>query len=95
MQQDEDDALDMLGDKLDGKPTDEIEASRDALDLNQEVQWEFRWENTDSAEIHGPHSSTEMLKWQDSGFFQKGVFVRKVGVKDFTDGKRVDFDLYI
>lgn len=95
LQQDEDDALDMLGDKLDGKPAEEIESNREAMDLNEEVQWEFRWDNTETAEIHGPHSSTEMLKWQESGFFQKGVYVRKVGGKDFTDGKRVDFDLYI
>ena len=94
-QQNEDDALDMLGDELDGKPVEEIEATKEALDPNDEVQWEFRWENTESSEIHGPHSSTEMLKWQESGFFSKGVYVRKIGTKDFTDGKRVDFDLYV
>ena len=95
LQQSEDDALDMLGDELDGKPA-EIEANKaEALDVNDEVQWEFRWENTDSAEIHGPHNSSEMLKWQESGFFSKGVYVRKIGAKDFTDGKRVDFDLYV
>ena len=95
LQQSEDDALDMFGDELDGKPVEEIEATKEAMDVNDEVQWEFRWENTESAEIHGPHSSTEMLKWQESGFFSKGVYVRKIGAKDFTDGKRVDFDLYV
>ena len=41
------------------------------------------------------NNSSEMLKWQESGFFSKGVYVRKIGAKDFTDGKRVDFDLYV
>lgn len=59
------------------------------------VQWEFRWENKDDAEVHGPHSTEEMLKWQDSGFFDKGVFVRKIGREsNFVDGRRIDFDLY-
>ncbi len=54
------------------------------------------WENTEDAEIHGPHSSTKMLKWQESGFFDKGMFCRKVGESSsFLDGKRIDFDLYI
>ena len=40
-------------------------------------------------------SSEEMLEWQTSGFFDKGVYVRKVGsAGDFLDGKRIDFDLY-
>lgn len=59
------------------------------------VQWEFRWENKDDAEVHGPHTTEEMLKWQDSGFFDKGVFVRKIGREsNFVDGRRIDFDLY-
>ena len=43
-----------------------------------QVQWEFRWENEDGAEVHGPHKTEEMIEWQESGFFDKGVFVRKV-----------------
>jgi CD2 antigen cytoplasmic tail-binding protein 2 len=98
---DDDDALDMFADGLDvykertvtteEKPT---EPAAESIDLDSEVSWEFRWENEESAEIHGPHSSTEMLKWQESGFFDKGVFVRKFGTKEFFDGKRIDFDLY-
>ena len=100
LQQTEDDALDMFADELDGKPQEkEIETAEKtaAIDFNEEVQWEFKWENTDSAEIHGPHSSSEMLKWQENSFFAKGVYVRKVGgdTTDFTDGKRIDFDLYV
>lgn len=50
----------------------------------------------ESGQVHGPHTSDEMLKWQESGFFDKGVFVRKVGSSsEFLDGKRIDFDLYV
>lgn len=60
-----------------------------------QVRWEFRWEESEDAEIHGPHTSQEMLDWQESGFFAKGVFVRKAGSKqEFRDGKRIDFELY-
>ena len=102
---DDDDALDMFADSLDSskkqepapvepkagtsKATEEI-----AINLDDEVMWEFKWENTDEAEIHGPHSSTDMLKWKESGFFEKGVYVRKKGDSQFLDGKRIDFDLY-
>ena len=60
-----------------------------------QVKWEFRWENEEAAEVHGPHSTEEMIKWQENGFFDKGVYVRKVGGgRDFSDVKRIDFDLY-
>ena len=35
------------------------------------------------------------FQWQENGFFDKGVFVRKLGTNEFLDGKRIDFDLYI
>ncbi len=99
---DDDDALDMFmeSSKGDGEKEKEKEKSKDEaaaenkMDLSDDVQWEFRWENADSAEVHGPHGTSEMIKWQESGFFDNGVFVRKLGSKDFYDVKRVDFDLY-
>ena len=39
-----------------------LEEKKSAIDISDEVSWEFRWEQSDSAEIHGPHTSTEMLK---------------------------------
>jgi CD2 antigen cytoplasmic tail-binding protein 2 len=27
------------------------------------VQWEFKWKQEEDAEIHGPHSTSEMLDW--------------------------------
>jgi CD2 antigen cytoplasmic tail-binding protein 2 len=34
------------------------------MNLDEVIKWEFRWENKDDAEVHGPHTSEEMLKWQ-------------------------------
>ena len=97
----DDDALDMFADSLDSKTEAAPKASSEkpavteaAINLDDEVKWELKWEDSEDAEIHGPHSSTEMLKWQESGYFSKGVHVRKVGTKEFLDGKRIDFDLY-
>ena len=67
------------------------------INVDDDVRWEFKWagDRSEDEEIHGPHSSEEMLAWQESGFFDKGVFVRKVGSNgEFLDGRRIDFDLY-
>ena len=78
----------------DATPTAAAPASSSSLDLDAQVNWEFKWKRED-AKIHGPHSSQEMLDWSESGFFDKGVLVRKVGTMgDFLDGKRIDFELY-
>lgn len=60
-----------------------------------EVMWEYRWEDKDDAETHGPYSSSEMLKWSDDGYFKSGVFCRKAGTEShFYSSRRIDFDLY-
>ncbi|XP_046568238.1 CD2 antigen cytoplasmic tail-binding protein 2 homolog [Haliotis rubra] len=61
-----------------------------------EVKWEYKWEDTDSATIHGPFNSTQMLKWSDDGFFKNGAYCRKVGAANaqFYNTRRIDFDLY-
>lgn len=61
-----------------------------------EVQWEFKWENAENAEVHGPHSTLEMLNWVNEGYFEAGVWVRRVGQQgDFHSSRRIDFDLYL
>ncbi|KAH3876852.1 CD2 antigen cytoplasmic tail-binding protein 2 homolog [Dreissena polymorpha] len=60
-----------------------------------EVMWEYRWEDKDSEEVHGPFTSTQMNDWQEEGFFKGGVYCRKVGTSSqFYSSKRIDFDLY-
>merc|ERR1719187_213902 len=57
-----------------------------------EIMWEFKWEDTEESEIHGPHTSDKMHQWQESGFFDKGVFARKVGGGgEFNTSKSRDF----
>jgi len=105
----DDDALDMFADYLDGdknetevvstndSKNDETEADEkkpsDTLELD-DVSWEYKWK-TEDEEVHGPHSSQKMFDWQESGFFEAGILVRKVGTEEFRDSKRIDFELYI
>jgi len=100
----EDDGSDMFGDEFDVKPSDSVPAgtgesaganAANISDPNEEVKWEFKWENTEDAPIHGPHSSSEMKAWDEEGYFKDGVFVRKHSqAGDFYTSKRIDFDLY-
>ena len=32
-----------------------------------DVMWEYKWENTDEAELHGPFTSQQMLEWVTAG----------------------------
>ena len=32
-----------------------------------EVSWEYKWENTDEAEVHGPFTSKQMTDWVEEG----------------------------
>jgi CD2 antigen cytoplasmic tail-binding protein 2 len=58
--------------------------------------WEYRWENTEGAKVHGPFTSTQMSEWVGNDYFPDGVWVRKANVPgaSFYSSKRIDFDLY-
>ena len=66
------------------------------LNISDEIEWHMKWSNTEDAEVTGPFPSKQMLQWQDTGYFDKGAYVRKVkdsgGPWYRTD--RMDFDLY-
>ena len=32
-----------------------------------EVSWEYKWENKDEAEVHGPFTSKQMAEWAEGG----------------------------
>lgn len=32
-----------------------------------EVLWEYKWENKDDAEVHGPFTSEQMAEWAEGG----------------------------
>lgn len=95
---DDDEALDMFMDSAKDREESTEKSTTQASSenpLESEVKWEFKWENEASAKVHGPHTTQEMIDWQASGFFDKGVFVRKNGTQgDFNDVKRIDFELY-
>ena len=61
-----------------------------------ELQWEYKWEDNDTCEVHGPFSNKQMLEWQETDFFSKGAFVRKIETNPggWYNSKRIDFDLY-
>jgi len=92
--------FDMFAEKIDdGKNTNKATTSKDSnvdSKIAGGVQWEFKWENTDSAKIHGPVSSEQMQEWAETGYFKEGVWVHKVGDPNaqFYTSRRIDFDLY-
>ncbi|XP_067325933.1 CD2 antigen cytoplasmic tail-binding protein 2 [Anolis sagrei] len=84
-----------LGEKT---PAAGSEAQRRDDDDNtlSEVMWEYKWENTNSSELYGPFSSSQMQDWVSQGYFPDGVYCRKVENSEgqFYNSKRIDFDLY-
>ena len=32
------------------------------------VMWEYKWDNTDDAEIHGPFTSSQMTEWVENRY---------------------------
>lgn len=60
-----------------------------------EVQWEYKWENTDTATVLGPHPTSQMMIWQEEGYFKEGAYCRRVDTGgQFYSSNRIDFDLY-
>lgn len=93
----EEDELDMFGDKFDEKVGEKTE-NKDEEDkrVSDEVMWEYKWENEEKSEIYGPFTSEQMQGWVDEGYFSTGVYCRRVdqGGSQFYNSKRIDFDLY-
>ena len=65
-------------------------------EAEDEVHWQYKWENTTTAPVYGPYSSTYMLIWEQQGCFGDGVWVKRVGEDDgpFYNSRRIDFELY-
>lgn len=76
--------------------TDRAEPVSSSKD-DDEVMWEFKWEEAEDAPVYGLHTSAQMLQWVQDGYFQDGVWVRKAHEKDrpFYSSRRIDFDLYV
>ncbi|XP_062994424.1 CD2 antigen cytoplasmic tail-binding protein 2 [Elgaria multicarinata webbii] len=69
---------------------------RDDDNTLSEVMWEYKWENTNTSELYGPFSSSQMQDWVSQGYFPDGVYCRKADNSEgqFYNSKRIDFDLY-
>ncbi|KAI8442411.1 hypothetical protein MSG28_005925 [Choristoneura fumiferana] len=79
-----------------GSETTKTENEEDDDEVTKEVRWEFKWKQDDNAELSGPHSTEQMHKWANEGYFKTGVWVRKHGVdSQFYSSNRTDFELYI
>ncbi|XP_033748039.1 CD2 antigen cytoplasmic tail-binding protein 2-like [Pecten maximus] len=59
-----------------------------------EVMWEYKWEEQEDAEMHGPFTSSQMLQWTEEDYFPEGVYIRKVNTDKFYNSRRIDFELY-
>ena len=35
--------------------------------VSNEVMWEYKWQNEETAELHGPFTSTQMSEWVEQG----------------------------
>ncbi|KAG9461972.1 hypothetical protein GDO78_015228 [Eleutherodactylus coqui] len=86
-------ALDMFADEV----AEEKLATKDVVHADDDVLWEYRWENKEGAELYGPFTSTQMQEWVDDGYFAEGVYCRRVdsGSGQFYNSLRLDFDLYV
>ncbi|KAJ0000938.1 hypothetical protein NQD34_005958 [Periophthalmus magnuspinnatus] len=92
----EEDELDMFGEKFVEKLGSKTEETEQETRASDEVMWEYRWENQDSSEVYGPFSSQQMQDWVDEGYFSTGVYCRRIDQEgsQFYNSKRLDFDLY-
>ncbi|XP_041092878.1 LOW QUALITY PROTEIN: CD2 antigen cytoplasmic tail-binding protein 2 [Polyodon spathula] len=95
----DDDDLDAFAEKIDESKNGgkEKESGRERkTGMDEEVMWEYRWDNKENSEMYGPFTSQQMQGWQDEGYFQDGVYCRRVGQPgaQFYNSKRLDFELY-
>ncbi|XP_034188512.1 CD2 antigen cytoplasmic tail-binding protein 2 homolog holn1 [Osmia lignaria lignaria] len=74
----------------------ETENSEKDVDKVDEVMWEFKWSQNETAEIYGPHTTEQMYAWAKEGYFKNGAWVRRTGQNSqFYNAARVDFELYL
>ncbi|XP_059203206.1 CD2 antigen cytoplasmic tail-binding protein 2 [Centropristis striata] len=93
----EEDELDMFGDKFDEKQTRKTDdKDEEGRRVSDEVMWEYKWENTDDSEVFGPFTSQQMQDWVDEGYFSTGVYCKRVDQEgaQFYNSNRLDFELY-
>ncbi|XP_053326694.1 CD2 antigen cytoplasmic tail-binding protein 2 [Spea bombifrons] len=85
-------AVDMFADEEEAR-----EETKRASPSADDVLWEYKWENTEEAQLYGPFTSCQMQDWVDQGYFQDGVYCRRLSSSggQFYNSQRIDFDLYV
>ncbi|KAM3863957.1 CD2 antigen cytoplasmic tail-binding protein 2 [Diretmus argenteus] len=95
---DEEDELDMFADKFDEVQTGKSKnAWEEDKKVNDEVMWEYKWNNDENSELYGPFSSQQMQDWVDEGYFKDGVYCKRLDQEgsQFYNSRRIDFELYL
>lgn len=95
-------SFDMYSEDFSQKEKQKLEGSKRSSDdvsnhskIPEKLLWEFKWKQDDS-ELHGPYDTKQMLQWSQDGYFNTGVYVRKIGESaNFYNSKRIDFDVYL
>lgn len=97
---DDDDALEAAYNSKSDAEEKKSATTAASASVDNEVYWQYKWDNDKKSELFGPFSSSEMLDWTDQGYFKDGVLVRKLvnksteGEGQFYNSKRIDFELY-
>ncbi|KAK6050799.1 hypothetical protein COOONC_11697 [Cooperia oncophora] len=85
------DSVDMFSDEPATASSTSADASNSVFD-DEEQKWEYK--ESDTAEIQGPFTSSEMASRQQNGKLSSGGLARKCGTASFNPVARIDFDLY-
>ncbi|EYB91450.1 hypothetical protein Y032_0206g1998 [Ancylostoma ceylanicum] len=85
------DSVDMFSDEP-ATTSSGAAAATSVLDAEEEQKWEYK--ESETSEIQGPFSSSEMARRQQNGKLSTGGLARKCGAASFNPVARIDFDLY-
>nr|CDJ82941.1 GYF domain containing protein [Haemonchus contortus] len=85
------DSVDMFSDEPATNSSTSTEATNTVFD-EEEQKWEYK--ESETAEIQGPFTSSEMARRQQNGKLASGGLARKCGSSSFNPIARIDFDLY-
>ncbi|VDM65496.1 unnamed protein product [Strongylus vulgaris] len=84
------DSVDMFSDEP--ATVSSAQAAASSIMDEEEQQWEYK--DSESSEIQGPFSSSEMARRQQNGKLSSTGLARKSGAASFNPVARIDFELY-
>ena len=85
----------MFADADDKATASSIEAGSGTAPPLDEVMWEYKWENEEGVELHGPFSSTQMLEWTESGYVDMQDFMLLIIMLLSCDCMVISCDWYV